>query len=124
MGWEERRQYRRAFIKFMVEYRGKSSWQMIEARDISAGGMFIVTDTVEPPNSEVEIMFELEMDDKRRKFVHAKGLVAWNRSKGAHDSQGTAQPAGMGIKFVKLSPLSAKDFINEIVTKLEEKPDA
>lgn len=121
MGWEEKRQYKRAYIKVVVEYRGKSSWQMIEARDISAGGMFVVTDTIEPPNTEVEIMFEFGTSDKRKQFVYAKGIVAWNRPKEIPGTEGEAQPAGMGIKFTKLSPLSAKDFINEVVRKLEEK---
>ena len=123
MGWEEKRQYKRTYIKVEVEYRGKSSWQMIEARDISAGGMFVVTDTIESPNTEVEIMFEFGTPEQHRKFVHAKGIVAWNRPKGSRDTEGNVQLAGMGIKFIKLSPLSAKEFINEVVKRLEEKQD-
>lgn len=120
MGWEEKRQYKRAFIRLSVEYRGKSSWQMIEARDISAGGMFVVTDAVEPANTEIEIMFELGEGDKEKQFVQAKGVVAWSRDKEICDAEGNKQPAGMGIRFTKLSPLSAKDFINKAVKKLEE----
>ena len=124
MGFEEKRQHRRAYIRLSVEYRGKSSWQMIEARDISVGGMFIVTEAVEPPNTEVEVMFEFGEGEKNKKFVQAKGVVAWNRKKEIRDEDGNVQPAGMGIKFTKLSPLSAKDFINEAVKKLEENTDA
>ena len=58
MGWEEKRRHKRAFIKFPVEFRSDSSWQYVEARDISAGGIFIVTDKVEPPQTKIEIIFE------------------------------------------------------------------
>lgn len=124
MDWEEKREHKRAYIRLSVEYRGKNAWQMIEARDISAGGMFIVTDAVEPPNTEVEIMFEVGEGEKNKKFIHAKGIVAWNRKKEISSGKDDIQPAGMGIKFTKLSPLSAKDFINEVIKKLEENGNA
>ncbi len=123
MGEEDRREFKRAYIRLSVEYRGKSTWQMIEAKDISAGGMFVATDTIEPQNTEIEIMFEFGDQQEHKKFVHAKGIVAWTRPKEIRDQEGNVQPAGMGIKFTKLSPLSAKEFINEAVKKLEEKQD-
>lgn len=120
MQWDEKRQYKRAYIRFTVECRGKSFWQMIEAFDISAGGMFVVTDKVEPAQAKVEIMFEFgEGNDKR--FIHSEGVVAWNRPKPIQDETGNVkEPAGMGIKFTKLIPLSAGDFIDRIVKKKTE----
>lgn len=124
MGVEDRREFKRAYIRLSVEYRGKSTWQMIEGKDISAGGMFVATDTIEPQNTEIEIMFEFGDRQEHKKFVYAKGVVAWTRPKEIRDEEGNVQPAGMGIKFTKLSPLSAKEFINEAVKKLGEKQDA
>lgn len=120
MGWEEKRQYQRAYMKFSVECRGKSFWQMIEAIDISAGGMFVVTEKVEPAQTKIEIMFELgENEDK--KFIHAEGVVAWSKPEPLLDGGGKMkQPAGMGIKFTKLTPLTAKDFIDKMVKKKTE----
>lgn len=119
MEWEEKREWKRAYIKFPVECRGKSFWQMIEAMDISAGGMFVVTDRVEPAQTKIEIMFEF--GEAEKKFIYAEGVVAWNRSKPVQDEAGNVtQPAGMGIKFTKLTPLAAKDFIDKIVKKKTE----
>lgn len=124
MGWEERRQHKRAYVRITVECRGKTSWQMVEARDISVGGMFVVTDKVEAPNTELKIMFDFGTGEGNKQFVQAEGVVAWTRPKEIHDEQGNVLQAGMGIRFTKLSPLSSKDFINQVVKKLEEKKDA
>ena len=57
--WEDQRKHKRAFLKLAVEYRSNSFWQMIEAQDVSAGGMFVATDKIEPPQTKIEVMFEL-----------------------------------------------------------------
>ena len=118
MQWEEKRKFQRAFVKLPVEYRSKSFWQYVEARDVSAGGMFLVTDKVEPPHTKIEVMFEFGKDDK--KFIHAEAIVAWSRPKPGRDESGDIQPAGMGIMFTKITPLVAKDFIDRVVKSLKE----
>ncbi len=120
MQWEERRKHKRAYIKLPVECRGKIYWQYIEARDISAGGMFVVTDKVEPPRTKVEIMFELG-EEKDKRFILAEGTVAWNRPNPIMDKTGKIQSAGMGIMFTKLAPLSAKEFIDQLVKRRKDK---
>lgn len=120
MEWEEKRRHKRTYIKLPVECRGKSYWQYIEARDISAGGMFVVTDKVEPPRTKVEIMFELG-EEKDKRFILAEGAVAWNRPNPIMDETGKVQSAGMGIMFTKLTPLSAREFIDQLVKRMEDK---
>jgi Tfp pilus assembly protein PilZ len=120
MEWQEKRKYKRAYIKLPVECRGKTYWQYIEARDISAGGMFVVTDKVEPPSTKVEIMFELG-EEKDKRFILAEGVVAWNRPNPIMDETGKVQSAGMGIMFTKLTPLPAKQFIEQLVKRMEDK---
>lgn len=120
MEWGEKRKYKRAYIKFPVELRGKSFWQYIEAKDISAGGMFVVTDKIEPPQTKVEALFELG-EEKERQFIQAEGVVAWNRPNPITDETGKIQPKGMGIMFTKLVPLSAKEFIDRLVKSQEVK---
>lgn len=123
MGSDDRRKFRRAYIKLQVECRGKSTWQMIEATDISAGGMFVATDTVEPRDTNIEILFEFGLEQGKKQFVRAEGKVAWSRAKESKDEQGNILPAGMGVQFTKLNPLSSRDFIEEVIKKLEEKKD-
>ena len=124
MDWVEKRQYKRAYIRFPVECRSKSSWQVIEARDISAGGMFVATEKIEPPNTEIEAMFNFGTSEDDRQFMRAEGIVVWVRPKESQDEQGNTLPVGMGIKFNKLQPISAKDFIDQVVKKIEKKKDA
>jgi len=118
MSWEEKRKFKRVYTKFPVEYRSSSFWQYVEARDVSAGGLFLVTDNVEPPKTKIEVMFEFGQDNK--KFIHAEGVVAWSRPKPGKDESGEMQPAGMGIMFTKITPMAAKDFIDQMVKGIKE----
>lgn len=117
--YAEKRQHKRAYIRFPVECRGKSYWQCVEAHDISAGGLFLITDKVEPPQTKLEIIFTFH-----KRLIHAEAQVVWSRSKPAKDESGDMQPAGMGIMFTRLIPIGSKDFIDDLVKMMEEKPNA
>src|SRR3989338_647842 len=119
MNWEEKRKQKRALIRLKAEYRGKNLWQMVEARDISAGGMFIATDKVEPAQTKVELLFELGKDE-HKKTICVEGVVAWNRLKPIKDEKGELQPAGMGIMFTKITPSVSKNAIDEIVKEMDK----
>jgi len=121
MRWEEKRKFRRAYIKLPVEYRGKSFWQLVEARDISAGGMFVITEKVEPPQTKIEVMFNFGKVDKR--FIHAEGVVVWNRAKPKDDGTGKILPPGMGIMFTKFLPSRSQDFIDGEIKRMESEED-
>lgn len=111
---EEKRKHKRAYIKIPVEYRGKNVWQMVEALDISAGGMFVATDKIEPAQTKIEIMFELGKETK--KTIRAEGTVAWIRPIPIKNERGEiTQPAGMGIMFTKLTPFMSKEEIDALV---------
>jgi c-di-GMP-binding flagellar brake protein YcgR len=116
--FDEKRQYKRAFVKLRVEVRGRSFWQYVETRDISAGGMFVATDKVEPANAKIEVMFEFDEGGKEKKIIHAEGVVQWSRP------AGTAEAAGMGIMFTKVFPSSGKEYIDRYVKNLEEQKNA
>lgn len=116
MDGSEKRKYKRAYIKLTVECRGKNFWQMVEAQDISAGGMFVATEKLEPPQTKLEVMFELGKDDKK-KIIRAEGIVAWNRPQSAKGEKGEIQPAGMGIMFTKVTPLASKNIIEDMIKR-------
>lgn len=120
--FDEKRQYLRAVIKLKVECRGKSFWQYVETRDISAGGMFVVTDKVEPAKTKIEVMFEF--DEGEKKFIHAEGTVAWSRGKPFKNETGEIIPAGMGIMFTKITPSNGRDYIDQLVKQKQEKRNA
>ncbi len=120
MGWEEKRQYKRANIKISVECRGTNFWQYVETKDLSAGGMFIVTDKVEPPQSRMDVMFEIG-DGGAKKFIHAEAVVTWARKLPFTNEKGEVQPAGMGVMFTKFIPLKAREEIEKLIKDMEEK---
>ncbi len=117
--WDEKRQHQRAYLRLNVECRGKSFWQYVETKDLSAGGMFIATEKVEPPKTKVEILFECGTGSEK-KLIQAEGVVAWSRGKPFKDDKGEAQPAGMGIMFTKITPSSGKDYIDQWIKKTGE----
>lgn len=120
INWEERRKQKRAFIKLSVEYRSKNFWQMIEALDVSTGGMFLATDKIEPPQTKIEIMFEIGKEP-HKKIVHAEGVVTWTRPKAVKDEKGKIQPSGMGVMFTKMTPSAAKLSIENMIKQEEDK---
>lgn len=113
----ERRKFKRVFIRLSVEYRGKNIWQKIEADNISEGGIFVVTDKIEPPGTVVEVIFNFGKDSK--KLIYAEGIVCWARDKESVDEQGKPVPPGMGIQFNKFSPLESRTFLAQEVDKWE-----
>lgn len=119
INWEEKRQHKRAFIKLAVEYRGKNFWQMVEAKDVSAGGMFVATDKVEPAKTKIEVIFELGREPNK-KTIRAEGVVAWSRAQAAKDDKGEAAPAGMGIMFTKIFPFVSKEVFDNLLKEAEQ----
>jgi Tfp pilus assembly protein PilZ len=123
VGIEDRRKYKRAFIKIQVECRGSKFWQYVETKDLSAGGMFLATDKVEEVQAKLEIIFEFEKGSEK-KFICAEGVVVWSRPQALGDGQGNTLPAGMGIMFTKLNPSTAKGYLESYIKELEEKDNA
>ncbi|MDD2703313.1 MAG: PilZ domain-containing protein [Candidatus Omnitrophica bacterium] len=125
MGIDDRRKYKRAFVKIRVECRGRRFWQYVETKDLSAGGMFLATDKVDEPQTRLEIIFEFEKGGEK-KFVYAEGIVVWTRPQMLGDGrgEGDALPAGMGIMFTKLNPSTAKGSLESYIKELEGKEDA
>jgi c-di-GMP-binding flagellar brake protein YcgR len=116
MGKQERRKFKRAYIKIPVECRSKNFWQYVEARDISAGGMFVATEQLEPIKTKLELMFELAEEEK--KYFRAEALVVWTRQEPVADKNGNLQPVGMGLMFTDLIPITAKEYIDRLVIKI------
>jgi len=108
---KERRRFPRVYLKIPCEYKGESIWQEVVVENISLGGVFIVTDKVEPPGTEVELIFKFGKKEERT--IMARGRVVWCREKSCCDSSGKVLSAGMGVEFVKLQPLTAREFLQK-----------
>jgi uncharacterized protein (TIGR02266 family) len=110
----ERRRFPRINVKFFVEYRGEKIWQNAEVKDISKGGMFIITDKIEPPGTKIEVIFEFGKEERR--VLQAEGFVVWSRDK---DMTSEGLPMGMGIEFTKIFPQDGKDYLEELIQNWE-----
>src|SRR6202158_744617 len=75
--------------------------------NISPGGIFIRTDTPEPPGQLLEFEFRLGAGYE---LIRGRGEVVWARQRG----EGPERPPGMGVRFIELSP-GSKDLIYKIV---------
>jgi molecular chaperone DnaK len=75
--------------------------------NLSPGGIFIRTDTPEPPGQLLD--FEFRLGDGYE-LIHGRGEVVWARERG----EGPERPPGMGVRFLELSP-GSKDLIYKIV---------
>lgn len=108
---EERRKYKRIYMRLPVEYRGKNIWQQVEVHNISEGGIFVITDKLESPGTPVELI--LAFGEKEKKMVYVEGTVVWCREKSAKSEEGELFPIGMGIQFRKFSSTENRQFIAE-----------
>lgn len=123
MSTEDRRRNKRVYMRLKVECRGKNYWQYVDAMNVSTGGMFISTEQVEPPETKLEIMFECGADTK--KLIKADAVVAWVREKTLTDINGkVVKPIGMGLKFIRVSPLTAKDSIDQLIIKSSKESES
>lgn len=109
---KERRKFPRVYIKIVGEYKGANIWQQVIVDNISLGGMFVITDKVEPKGTEVEFIFKFGRRQERIFMV--KGVVVWCREKVEYDSSGRELPPGMGIEFRELPTLWRKFLQEEI----------
>lgn len=112
----EKRRYSRISIKLRVEYRGEKVWQNVNVENISKGGMFIVTDKIEPPGTKIELLFDFGKEIKRK--IMAEAVVVWNRkTQEQQGDEGKKLPQGMGIEFTKMFPEDAEKFLNDFIEK-------
>jgi uncharacterized protein (TIGR02266 family) len=75
--------------------------------NISPTGMFIVTDSPEPPGRILDLEFRL---GDGFEIIKGQGEVVWVRS----ESEGLGRPPGMGLRFIELSA-GSKELIYRIV---------
>jgi len=101
------RKDKRANVQLKVRYKSATVDEFIEqyAVDISRGGIFIKQKAPMPIGTLLK--FEFQLKDESR-LIHGVGRVVWRREEGG------TEPAGMGIKFIKMDPES-KVLVERIV---------
>ena len=114
------RKDKRAPISLKVRFKSATVDEFIEqyAKDISKGGIFIKSNKNSPPMPIGTLLkFEFQLKDES-KLIQGVGRVVWKR-----ELEGSSEddPAGMGIKFIKMDPES-KTLVDQIVAGRGESP--
>jgi uncharacterized protein (TIGR02266 family) len=94
----DRRQAPRVLVNLEVDYGNQDHFLFAYIRDISATGIFVRTDTPEPPGTRLNLRFKPERGGR---ILDLEGEVIWINPV----RPGTAENInpGMGIRFVDLS---------------------
>ena len=97
------RKDKRAPVSLKVRFKSATVDEFVEhySRDISHGGLFIKSK--QPMAIGTLLKFELQLKDES-KLIQGVGRVVWKRD--ASDTATDENPAGMGIKFIKMDPES------------------
>jgi uncharacterized protein (TIGR02266 family) len=100
----ERRTSPRVDLEIEVSLESDSNFYTGLTQDISTGGLFVATHALRKIGSRVMLKFSLPNSPMP---VVVDCEVRWLREAGpVHDHRSTDHPAGMGLKFLNLSPES------------------
>jgi uncharacterized protein (TIGR02266 family) len=97
----EARKNQRKRVAMTVRYRTATLGGFIEeqSHDVSDGGTFIETPAPHPPGTLLK--FEIKVAEEQL-AMRGVGRVVWSRD----ESGGRDDPAGMGVKFIKIDAAS------------------
>jgi len=107
----KKRKQPRAKLALVARYRSPTAFEYVEEQcfDLSSGGMFISSPSPAPAGTLLKL--ECVADDEIT--ISGVARVVWLREKPDDD-----QPAGMGVKFVKLDP-KGRQAIETILARSE-----
>ena len=96
------RKDRRTLLSLKIRYKSATLEDFIErySMDISGGGVFLKAK--KPLAVGTLLKFEFMLQDQST-LIHGVGRVVWRREETEADAE---NPAGMGIKFIKMDPQS------------------
>jgi uncharacterized protein (TIGR02266 family) len=111
------RKDKRAPLSLKVRFKSATVDDFVEqySIDISRGGTFIKSK--KPMAVGTLLKFEFQLKDESR-LIHGVGRVVWKRDPENADAD---NPAGMGVKFIKMDPES-RALVQQIVDKRGDQP--
>jgi uncharacterized protein (TIGR02266 family) len=104
MTQDTRKDRRAKIVSLNVRYKSATVDEFIEnhSHDVSRGGIFIKTPSPFPPGTLLKFEIRIAGD---KAVIAGVGRVVWKRE-AAQTAGNTDQPAGMGVKFIKLDDAS------------------
>lgn len=110
---KERRQHQRVPARILIKYGNAEQFFTDYIQNISRGGIFVPTYNPLPPGTRLNISFSLPGWDR---LIETEGIVV---HRAQSDPEQGGQPAGMGVRFDKLSEESL-ELIDNYVSTLKE----
>jgi uncharacterized protein (TIGR02266 family) len=112
MSQDTRKAPRAKVEQVSVRYKSATVDEFIEnhSHDVSSGGVFIKTNTPFPPGTLLK--FEIRTEDEKA-LIAGVGRVVWKREE--MQAGGDSQPAGMGVKFIKVDETS-RSIIDRLIS--------
>ncbi len=107
------RTHRRVPFSVEVSLESEHNFYTGFTQNISSGGLFIATHTIQPIGSVIEFTFTLDPYPEK---LTVRGEVRWIREGSDLTSD---MPAGMGVQFTDLHPTLA-DRINKFIDRQRE----
>ena len=86
-------------IKVLMSDEESQGFVYFTSRDLSAGGIYLVSDLLLEEGTSVALEFTLPT---HKQAVSVKGKIAW--AKDEYDAGQAHIPPGMGVEFINLSP--------------------
>jgi Tfp pilus assembly protein PilZ len=97
---QERRKYKRIVLDFPADYASERFLLLRNGKNISAGGMFIQTEVVDPPGTKTKLEFYFpHLSDK----ICTEGMIVWSSAEPVKVNEHEIRPAGMGIVFAGIA---------------------
>ncbi|MEJ7728931.1 MAG: TIGR02266 family protein [Polyangiaceae bacterium] len=114
MGQDTRKDPRAKVLSMTVRYKSATIDEFIEhhSHDVSRGGIFIKTPSPFPPGTLLK--FEIRIQNEQA-VLAGVGRVVWKRESSQSSGE---QPAGMGVKFIKIDDKS-KGLIARLIESQE-----
>jgi uncharacterized protein (TIGR02266 family) len=117
MSQDTRKDPRAKIVSLNVRYKSATVDEFIDnhSHDVSKGGLFIKTTSPFPPGTLLKFEIRIAGD---KAVIAGVGRVVWKRESA---QAGPAQPAGMGVKFIKIDDASRAVIDKLIETRGEGK---
>ena len=103
---DEKRQHGRVTVSAEVDFSSEHNFYAGATRDISLGGLFVVSDVAFPIGTEITVLLRLPT-----RILSLRGEVVWTVAKGT-------KTTGFGLRFLQL-PSGAK---KEIEAFMQDRP--
>ena len=93
----ERRSTIRAVVRIQIYDQDSRAERvpLFVAGNVSAGGLFLITQEPYPPGTNLKIVFSLPGESR---FIEAMGTVIWSRL----ERQAPERQPGMGVQFMQI----------------------